>query len=125
MTRRLGVFVAALACSLTLSACGGGESGSSGGAATTPAKGDQSQMSVAAGDFGVPECDDYMKKYIACVDSKVPDAARPAMKQSLDQVKAAWKQAASTPTGKAGLAAACTQALGVAKQSFAAYGCSW
>jgi hypothetical protein len=30
---------------------------------------------VAAGDFGVPECDNYMKKYVACIDSKVPRRA--------------------------------------------------
>ena len=80
---------------------------------------------AAAGDFGVPACDSYMKKYMACIDSKVPEQARAMMRQSLDQAKAQWKQAASTPQGRDGLTMACTQAEAAAKQATAAYGCTW
>ena len=80
---------------------------------------------VAAGDFGVPACDQYMRKYIACVDSKVPEAGRAMMKQSFEHSRAAWKQAASTPEGRQHLAAACTQAEATAKQAMAPYGCTW
>ena len=59
-------------------------------AATAPA-------AAAAGDFGVPACDQYMRKYAACVDSKVPEGARAMMKESMMQTHLAWKQAASTP----------------------------
>lgn len=80
---------------------------------------------AAGAEFGVPECDDYMTKYLACVDSKVPEAARAALRQSLDQAKAQWKQAASTPEGKSGLAMACKQMTETAKVSMTAYGCSF
>jgi hypothetical protein len=80
---------------------------------------------VAAGDFGVPECDRYMEKYLACIDSKVPKAMQAMVRQGLDQSKQAWKKAAETPQGKAGLATACTQAEAAAKQAMSAYGCSW
>jgi hypothetical protein len=107
-----------LACVVaTFVACGGG------GKATEQKAG--SQSAVAAGDFGVPECDQYMKKYIACVDSKVPDAARGMLKQQLDQTRDAWKKAAGTPEGRAGLATGCKQAEAAAKQAMAAYGCQW
>ena len=80
---------------------------------------------AAAAEFGVPECDDYMAKYVACVDGKVPEAARAALRQSLDQTKAQWKQAASTPEGRSGLAMACKQMTETAKVSMTAYGCSF
>jgi hypothetical protein len=80
---------------------------------------------AASGDFGVPACDQYMKKYMACVDSKVPEQARAMMRQSLEQTRAAWKQAAATPQGRDGLTMACAQAETAAKQSMAAYGCAW
>jgi hypothetical protein len=124
MTRRFGVLAFAVTSALALSACGGGGASQSTTTAA-PAKSDSSQMTVASGDFGVPECDDYMKKYVACVDSKVPDASRQALKQALDQTKAAWKQAAATPGGKAALATGCTQALATAKQALGMYGCQW
>lgn len=80
---------------------------------------------VAAGDFGVPACDQYMRKYMACVDTRVPEQGRAMMRQSIEQTKAAWKQAAATPQGRDGLAMACVQAETAAKQAMAAYGCSW
>ena len=80
---------------------------------------------MATGDFGVPACDSYMKKYMACVDSKVPEQGRAMMRQSIEQTKASWKQAAATPKGREGLAMACAQAETAAKQAMAAYGCSW
>jgi hypothetical protein len=80
---------------------------------------------VADGEFGVKECDDYFRKYLACIDSKVPEAARAMVRQSLDQSKAQWKQAAATPQGKASLATSCKTATDMARQSMAAYGCQW
>ncbi len=54
-------------------ACSGGPKAGAAGSGTTAGGG---TLSVAAGDFGVPECDSYMKKYIACIDAKVPEAMR-------------------------------------------------
>jgi len=118
---RLALASASLAVAV---ACGGG-----GDKTATPpaadAKAAGSSSVVADGDFGVPECDQYMRKYVACIESKVPEMARAAMKQGLDQTKSAWKQAASTPQGRTGLAQACTQAEAAAKSATAAYGCQW
>ena len=81
---------------------------------------------AAAGDFVVPECDTYMKKYMACMDSKkVPEAARAMMRQQLDQTKAAWTQAAATPQGKASLAMGCQQVDQASAAAMKAYGCQW
>ena len=133
MRARLPILVSALA--LGMFACGGGEKSApppaqsaAAPAAAAPAGGappSSSAASTASAEFGVPECDDYLAKYLACVDSKVPEAARAMVRQQLDQTKTAWKQAASTPQGKAGLAMGCKQALDAAKTSMAAYGCSW
>ena len=101
-------------------ACSGSQSTSSAKPASTA-----QTATVAKGDFGVPECDDYMTKYLACIDSKVPESVRPSVKQSLEQSKAAWKQAASTPQGREGLATACKAATDAAKASTAAWGCTW
>lgn len=80
---------------------------------------------AAADKIGVAECDDYWAKVNACLNSKVPEAARASFKTAMDTSMKAWKQAASTPEGKAGLATACKQALETAKTSFSAYKCEW
>jgi hypothetical protein len=88
-------------------------------AATAPA------ATVASSEFGVPECDEYMNKWMACVDSKVPAEHRGMYKSAIEQSKSSWKAAASTPQGKQGLATACTQQLAATKQALSAYNCSW
>jgi curli biogenesis system outer membrane secretion channel CsgG len=111
---------------LVSAACGG--SSSSAPPATTaakPAGATSSLGTTAAGEFGVPECDSYMSKYKACLDSKVPDNVKPMLKTTLDQTAAAWRQAASTPQGKSALAQSCAQQETLAKQTLAPYGCSW
>jgi hypothetical protein len=87
--------------------------------------GESKPATASAGDIGVPECDDYLKKYQACIDGKVPESGRATVRQALDQTKAAWKQAASTPQGKAGLATGCKMAHDTAKTAMGAYGCTW
>jgi hypothetical protein len=89
------------------------------GAAAAPA------AAAPASEFGVLECDNYIAKFTACVDSKVPEAGRAAVRQGLDQMKASWKQLASNPDSRKGLAQACDQALDAAKTSMQAYGCTW
>jgi hypothetical protein len=80
--------------------------------------------SATADSVGVPECDDYLNKYQACVDSKVPEAARAALKQSLDQTRGAWRTALANPGAKEGLATACKQARDATRASMSAYGCT-
>jgi len=85
-------------------------------AATTTASG---------GDIGVAACDDFLKKYEACVSGKVPAAAQATFKTSLETWRNSWKQLAQNPQGKAGLAQACKAAADQAKTSLGSYGCTW
>lgn len=80
---------------------------------------------AAPASFGVPECDDYVTKYLACIDSKVPAEAREQVRAAFETTRTAWQQAAMTEAGKAGLAAGCTQATEAAKMAMSAYGCTF
>jgi hypothetical protein len=105
---------------IALAACGG--SGNS--TTSTPASTSRSATQPATG-FGVPECDDYLTKYEACISGKVPESARALVRQQLDATKASWQQAASTPEGKAGLATGCKMATDAARTAMQAYGCAF
>ncbi len=120
----------ALAACVAVAACGGGASQQQSAppappATQAPAATVAAAPAAGAAEFGVPECDDYMTKYVACIDSKVPEAGRAMVRQSLEQTKAQWKLAASTPEGKAGLAGACKTMNETAKTAMAAYGCTF
>ncbi len=111
--KRLSIGLVAVA--LALSGCGGGDKAAGGGEASGGA-------SAAAGgtSSGVAECDDYVNKVMACIDSKVPEAQRAMVRQTVDQAKQQW---AAIPD-KAALANACKMASEQAKTTFAAYGCT-
>jgi|SRR6185295_17831683 len=77
------------------------------------------------GAIGVPECDDYLAKYDACVSGKVPEVARAQYKAALEQARKSYQQAALTPQGKATLAATCKQAAEQARAAFKSYNCTF
>jgi hypothetical protein len=85
-------------------------------ATTTTAPGDK---------IGVPECDDFITKYDACVSSKVPEAARAQYKSAVEQWRASWKKLAENPATKGSLAAACKQAAEQQATALKSYGCAW
>src|SRR2546423_14855182 len=85
-----------------------------------------SSGTTASGDkIGVPECDDYIAKYEACVRGKVPEAARAALESSLKTARENWKKAAENAQSRGNLAAACKQARDAAAASMKAYGFTW
>lgn len=87
---------------------------------TTPGK------TTASGEkIGVPECDDFIAKYDACVSSKVPEAQRAQYKSAVDQWRTSWRKLAENPATKATLAAACKQAATQQEAALKSYGCSW
>src|SRR5438874_9936488 len=79
---------------------------SSAGNSNKAMAGNPSTMPAPAGEkIGVPECDDFIAKYDACVSSKVPEAARAQLKANEQLWKDAWRKAAANPATKSTLAA--------------------
>jgi len=93
--------------------------------ASTTATPASTTTTSSGGDIGVAACDEFLKKYEACVSGKVPAAAQATFKTSLDAWRSSWKKLAETPQGKAGLATACKAAADQAKASLGSYGCTW
>lgn len=79
----------------------------------------------SAEKIGIPECDDFLAKYDACVSSKVPESARAQYKSSLDQWRNSWKTLAANPQTKGTLAAACKTTIEQARTSMKSYGCDF
>ncbi len=111
---------------VTMGCSGGAKAGKAQGQTADTATSAAVPAGASGGDsIGIPECDNYMKRYRECIESKVPEAARATVRQSLDQATSAWKQAAATPAARSGLAQACQQATDAAKTAMQAYGCSF
>ncbi len=81
---------------------------------------------AAAGEkIGVPECDEFIAAYDACVSSKVPESARAQYKTAIAQWRSSWSKLAANPNTKATLAAACKQSAESARASMKSYGCTF
>lgn len=107
--------IAALA--LALAGCGSKED------AGEAAKAESGEVAAAAGasTSGVPECDEYLTKVMACVNDKIPEAQREVVKQGIEASKAGW----AAVTDKAALANTCKMAMDQAKTAYTAMGCSF
>jgi hypothetical protein len=88
---------------------------------TTPAK----TAAASVEKIGVPECDDFIAAYDACVSSKVPEAARAQFKATVEQWRTSWRKLAESPQTKATLAAACKQSAAQARVSMKTYNCTF
>jgi hypothetical protein len=90
--------------------------------ATTPA----STTAVASADkIGVPECDEFITNYEACVTGKVPEVARAQYKTAIEQWRTSWKKLAENPQTKGTLAAACKQSAEQARASMKSFNCTF
>ena len=94
-------------------------------AASVPGPAASTPPVAAAGEIGVAECDDYLRKWDSCLATKITGEAREQVKVALDATREAWKRATATPEAKAGLATACREAAELASMQVAAYGCTW
>jgi hypothetical protein len=96
-------------------------------AAATPAAAASTPASTAStGEkIGVAECDDFITKYEACINSKVPAAQQATYKPAIEQWRSSWKKLADNPQTKGTLAGICKTSLDQTKASMSSYGCAW
>jgi len=80
---------------------------------------------LSAQTTGVATCDDFLKKYEACVSSKIPAAQQATFQGQLDQMRKAWSEAAKNPSAKAGLDGACKQSAQQMTAALSSFGCAF
>jgi len=93
--------------------------------ATSAAPPTTARTESAGEKIGVPECDEFIAKYDACVSSKVPEAARAQYQTAVRQWHDSWKKLAENPNTKPTLVSACKQAAQQQAAALKAYGCSF
>jgi hypothetical protein len=80
---------------------------------------------LSAQTTGIAACDDFLKKYEACVTSKIPAAQKATFQAQLDQMRKAWSDAAKNATAKATLESTCKQSAEPMKAAMSGFGCSF
>ena len=85
----------------------------------------QSDISAADEEFGIPECDDYVRKMNACINDKVPADEQSALRFQLGSTKRTWQKESLDPSQRDSLASECRDAASLAARSTEQYGCQW
>lgn len=90
------------------------------GSRTSPSAPNTSKPDLPTSSItGIPPCDEYLNRVEYCLTKpNVPDALKSSYRQSMEQNRAAWKQAAATEAGKKQLNSSCQMALDTAKSFF-------
>ena len=124
-----------VSCALLLVACSSTSNSNNATTTNTPAANTNAgkaatntapASTASTGDkIGVPECDDYLDKYQACISGKVPEAARAQYETTLAQTRKSWRDLAANPQTKASLAAACKTATESARATMKSIGCEF
>ena len=114
-----------IGCAKTETANNSNSTGNTNKAATAAASPATATNATAGEKIGVPECDEFIAAYDACVSSKVPEAARAQYKTAIEQWRSSWSKLAANPNTKATLAAACKQSAESARASMKSYGCTF
>lgn len=85
----------------------------------------QGNISAAEEEIGINECDDYVRKVNACLDTKVPADEQPAIRFQLDSQKTKWGKMALDPAQRDALPTECKAAATLGAQSMEKYGCEF
>ena len=131
--RRTTILVLSLVCGLVLIACSktettnnsntsAGSSATDKPATSTPAT---TTASTSGDNIGVPECDDFITKYDACVSNKVPEMVRAQYKDAIARWRSEWRRMANDPATRGQLAAACKQAAEQQSAALKSFGCTF
>ena len=76
--------------------------------------------------FGVPECDAYVKKYLACVEGRVSGEQKERLIEAFEANRTKWRALSSMREGAVALALSCRAAAQKSKEELTVeYGCDF
>ena len=122
---RTSLLIFSILCAAILIGCSKTEMSNSNSMADNSNKSMSSGTTASGDKIGVPECDDFIAKYDACVSSKVPEVARAQYKNALAQWRESWRGLAQNPQTKSTLVSVCKQAAEQQAAALKSYGCGF
>ncbi len=80
---------------------------SAGTPAGEPERADRNAEPTPLVPFGVPECDNFIKRYVACVELRVPADQRARLMDDLNEHRTKWLELSRLEQGKLALGLSC------------------
>lgn len=125
MKRSMLALLALVICGLLLGGCSTTPNNSTTNNPTSNTTTNHAPLTPASGSkIGVAECDEYLAKYEACVNTRIPEAMRASFRDAIKTSRESFEHLAQTED-KTSLAQNCQSALETTKQSLVEYNCQW
>ena len=107
-----------------LNGCAGLATRNNSNATATKGSSNSAAGQTASAKIGIPECDDFIAKYNACISDHVPAARKTEYKENIDAFARAWKQLMAN-SDRAVVAAACKRHTDMARENMKQFGCEF
>jgi hypothetical protein len=82
-------------------------------------------LPLSAQDVGIAECDHFLERYQACVDTLPSAEQRARLSGRIEEYRTEWRALAADPSRHPWLVARCTQFTGIMTRGLAPIGCSF
>jgi len=84
-----------------------------------------STSTANAEKIGVPECDEFIAKYEACITDHVPAAKKTQYRENLAMWSKAWREIMVKSGSPQGVAEACKRHIIASRESMKSFGCEF
>ena len=81
--------------------------------------------SGSASSTGIPECDDYLNKWEACVRTGYPASVRPTLLKSITKMRDMYRKYSSSASMRKAMGTACTRSKQSMAKTTKRYNCKW
>ena len=118
---RKTLFILSVLCAATMAGCF--KSPPTANNATKTNSNVANSATANAEKIGIPECDEFVAKYEACIAEHVPDAKKKEYQENIDVWRSIWRDMAAKSNDKATLAAACKRKVEQAREALKSFNC--
>jgi hypothetical protein len=92
---------------------------------TTNTNSASSDPATSAEKIGIPECDEFVAKYEACITDHVPEAKQRQYRENIQAWAKVWKQRMVSSTPRDVVVGACKNHIIASRESMKSFGCEF
>ena len=123
--RRKSVLIPCVLCTAIMFGCYKSQRTGSENSRNANGSGGNSTPVASTEKIGIPECDEFVAKYEACITDHVPEAKQRQYRENIAAWSKAWRQQMVNTTARDVVAAACKRHIIASRESMKSFGCEF
>ena len=112
-------------CALIISGCNKSQRATNANSPAANGNAANSTPAANAEKIGIPECDEFVRKYETCISDHVPEEKQKEYRENIEGWSKAFRQLVANRAAPEVIAAACKRHIVQARESMKSYGCEF